>query len=312
MSLLHVARERRSVLRFSTVTAVAGLTALVTLTACGGSGGDSPTAPPPPPPPAAVSSVALDHSTASILIGGTVLITATPTDAQGSALSGRTVTWSSNDSTIASVGSSGLVTGKGAGTTSINATSEGKRASATVTVTPAPVASVVVTPANATLLVDVIDTTGLGSTTLSASPRDANGNALTGRTITWSSSDTTVAIVSSAGLVKARAAGAATIKATSEGQTGSSAITVVRPAVSQLVITPATSTIPVGGTVSLLLIPRDAQGHDLASRFIFGTNNSPNVLTVNGLQVTGKAAGTGTVTYMSENASTTVSVTVTP
>src|SRR5213079_1846668 len=60
-------------------------------------------------------------------------------------------------------------------------------------------------------------------------PKDASGNALTGRTITWSSSDNSVATVSSSGLVSGVVAGSATITATSEGQSGPSAITVTPP-----------------------------------------------------------------------------------
>src|SRR5207249_9948799 len=59
--------------------------------------------------------------------------------------------------------------------------------------------------------------------------KDANGNTLTGRTVTWSSDNTAVATVSGSGLVSGVAAGAATITATSEAKTGTSAITVTAP-----------------------------------------------------------------------------------
>src|SRR2546426_9878228 len=82
-----------------------------------------------------------------------------------------------------------------------------------VTVTFVPVASVTVNPASASVQV--------GQTVqLSATPRDANGNALPGRTVTWASTNTTVATVNGQGLVTAKAVGAATITATGEGQSG--------------------------------------------------------------------------------------------
>jgi hypothetical protein len=56
-------------------------------------------------------------------------------DASGNILTGRTITWSSANSGIATVGSSGLVTGKAAGTTTVSATADGVSGSATVTVT---------------------------------------------------------------------------------------------------------------------------------------------------------------------------------
>src|SRR5207237_7859115 len=61
---------------------------------------------------------------------------------------------------------------------------------------------------------------------LSVTTKDSAGNVLTGRTITWVSSSTTVAIISVSGLVTAKAAGSATMTATREGKSGSSAITV--------------------------------------------------------------------------------------
>jgi len=82
-----------------------------------------------------------------------------------------------------------------------------------------PVATVTVSPASPSVQV--------GQTAqLTATLKDANGNTLTGRTVTWTSSDTTIAKVSATGLVTARAAGLATVTATSEGKSGTSAVTV--------------------------------------------------------------------------------------
>src|SRR5437588_1545446 len=82
-----------------------------------------------------------------------------------------------------------------------------------------PVATVTVAPATASVQVGL-------TVQLTATTKDANGNTLTGRTVTWSSGNTGVATVSSSGLVTGVAAGSATITATSEGQSGTSAITV--------------------------------------------------------------------------------------
>src|SRR2546428_10482062 len=61
---------------------------------------------------------------------------------------------------------------------------------------------------------------------LTATPLDAKGNPLSGRIVTWASSAPGVAIVSTGGLVTGVATGSATITATSEGKSGSAAITV--------------------------------------------------------------------------------------
>src|SRR5207245_300831 len=99
------------------------------------------------------------------------------------------------------------------------ATSEGQSGTASITVAGAPVASVTVTPPSASV--------PAGQTVqLTATLKDANGNVLTGRTVTWASNNTTVATVNSNGLVTTKVAGSATITATSEGQSGTAAITV--------------------------------------------------------------------------------------
>lgn len=61
---------------------------------------------------------------------------------------------------------------------------------------------------------------------LTATLTDADGNVLSGRTVTWASSNLAVATVTGAGLVTAVAAGSATITATSEGQSGTVDLTV--------------------------------------------------------------------------------------
>src|SRR5207247_754712 len=127
--------------------------------------------------------------------------------------------WSSSNNNIATVNGSGLVTGVTAGSVTITATSEGQSGTASITVAGAPVASVTVTPPSASV--------PAGQTVqLTATLKDANGNVLTGRSVTWASNNTTVATVNSSGLVTTKVAGSATITATSEGQSGTAGVTV--------------------------------------------------------------------------------------
>src|SRR5256885_1782055 len=88
-----------------------------------------------------VASVAVSPATASVQVGGTVQLTATPKDSTGSALSGRTVTWASGNAAVATVSGSGLVSAVAAGSATITATSEGKSGTASVTVTGGSVAA---------------------------------------------------------------------------------------------------------------------------------------------------------------------------
>jgi uncharacterized protein YjdB len=212
---------------------------------------------------APVASVDVTPLTASVAAGDTVRLTATPRDALGQALAGRTVTWTSSSDAVATVSTSGLVTGVAEGTVTITATSEGQNGTATVTVTVPPVAMVEVDPAAATLQVD-------DTQQLTAVPRDAGGIPLVGRSVTWSSSNALVASVTNTGLVTAHALGTATITATSEGQEGTSVITVTNtppppdntaPLLENLTLEPDTADVSGGvDTVTITLHVTDATG----------------------------------------------------
>src|SRR3989440_216943 len=173
-------------------------------------------------PPAAVASVDLPPPSATVHARPTVPLRATPQDGNGAALSGRAVTWSSSNISVATVSSSGLVSGVTPGSATITATSEGKSGTSSITVTDIPVATVSVSPPTASIQP--------GQTVqLTATLKDASGNTLSGRTVTWSSNNTSVATVSSSGLVSGVTPGSATITATSEGKTGTAGITVTAP-----------------------------------------------------------------------------------
>lgn len=104
---------------------------------------------PPIPPPAApvtVAALAFATAAAALAANGTRQLTATPTDAQGAALAGRTVTYASSAPGVATVSSAGLVSALAAGSATITATCEGQRATCTVTVSAAPVATPTPTP----------------------------------------------------------------------------------------------------------------------------------------------------------------------
>jgi len=64
--------------------------------------------------------------------------------------------------------------------------------------------------------------------TLTATLHDANGNVLTGRVISWTTTDSDKATVSSNGVVTGVAQGTATIRATSEGKFDTSSVTVTK------------------------------------------------------------------------------------
>src|SRR6185503_275017 len=140
---------------------------------------------------------------------------------------------------------------------------------------------------------------------------DANGNPLTGRTVTWSTSNAAVAAVSGNGLVTGGAAGTATITASSEGQNGTAAMTVSVVPVASVSVSPASATVLVGQTVQLTATAKDANGSPLPGRAVTWASSAPGVASVSasGL-VMGVAAGTATLTATSEGKSGTATVTV--
>ena len=189
-------------------------------------GGSNPPPPPPPPPPPApvVTTVSVSPSTASVQVGATTSLNATVKDQNGIAMTGQTVTWSSDKTGTATVNSSGVVSGVAAGSATITAASSGKSGTATITVTAAPppapvVTTVTVSPTSVSVQVGA-------TSNLAATVKDQNGNAMAGQTVTWSSNNTSFATVSSSGVVTGVAAGSATITATSSGKSGTSAVTV--------------------------------------------------------------------------------------
>jgi len=260
-----------------------------------------------------VAAVAVIPGSAALDVGASKAFTAVATDANGNTLAGRPVTWASANTSIATVSTAGLVTGTGAGTTNITATAEGRTGTAQVVVTattpppPIPVASVVVNPGTASLNIG-------GSVTLSATLRDANGATLSGRAITWSSSATAIATVSSTGVVNAIAPGSATITATSEGKSGSATITVLPqapPSVASVTIVPNGATIDSGQTVTLTATVRDSAGNALSGRAVSWSNNGSSVATVSQSGVvTSVALGSAPITAKSDTASASVIVTV--
>lgn len=167
--------------------------------------------------PVPVATLQLAPTSLTLVAGSTGTMVATARDASGATLGGRVITWSSSAPSVATV-ANGVVTAIAPGSATITATSEGVAANAGVTVTPVPVASLIVTP--------TLDSLAVGAMrTLVATPRDAVGNVLSGRLLTWSSSAISIATVQN-GVVTAVAPGTASIVVTSEGQSASATIVV--------------------------------------------------------------------------------------
>lgn len=154
--------------------------------------------------------------------------------AQSVVLNGRAFTWSSGNNAVATVSSSGLVTSIGPGNAAITASAEGKSGSAQLTVIAAPGGA----PVRMELSQTAVSIPSGASAQLEALAYDAQNRVTTQQPYLWSSSNTSVATVSTLGLVTGLAAGTSTIRVTS----GSA---------SAQVTTSVTSSVPLGNTINV-------------------------------------------------------------
>lgn len=172
---------------------------------------------PPSEPTCSVSAVSLTPTTATVIPGASTQLAAVVTASNCNPT--PATTWSSSAPNVATVSPAGTVTGVAAGSAIITATASTASATASITVAPPPVATLVITPTTGTTKVGQ-------AVTLSVVTKDAQGNTLTGRSITWASLAPTVATVTQTGVVTGVSEGTATITASAEGKTGSAAVTV--------------------------------------------------------------------------------------
>lgn len=135
---------------------------------------------------APVVTISMDSTTASVVTGSSVQLTAITRDSANSVLTGRALTWKSSNTAVATVSNTGLVTGRAGGSVTITATTQGKTASATVTVVSGTTLTVKLLPDTASVLVG-------GNVTINTTVLDAAGNEVEGKKVTWKSSDTTKA-----------------------------------------------------------------------------------------------------------------------
>lgn len=106
----------------------AGFTTIAfTLIACGGSGSSG-------PPQQKTPTLSIQIANEPVMSGTTVQASATITDASGHASAASDVTWSTSDGGVALIDVSGLITGRRAGSTIIQATAGGLTAQHTMSV----------------------------------------------------------------------------------------------------------------------------------------------------------------------------------
>ncbi len=257
--------------------------ALVLLLACDGSVAD------PPPAPELVLSIAAD----TVVEHGTLQLSAMIR--RGTATSPASgVSWSSSDTGVAKIAEDGVLRGVWPGYATVTASAEGVTGLRVMRVYAARVSSVTIAP-------DSILLDRTAPRTAVATPRDASGNALLGRTVIWSAADTNVAIVSGTGLVSARQVGATTLGARIDSVTGIARIIVRPPPIATLEVRPPNSDIVVGESFPFIALPRDALGELLNDRRIVWSSSDTTVLSVTDAGLArGRALGAATISAATE------------
>ncbi len=258
-----------------------------------------------PIPAPRIVGLTISPNRSDLHVGDTLALTATPRVAGGTS-AGGTVSWSSSDPAIATVTDAGQVTARAPGAVTITGTCEAVRATAEITVTRVPVASVGVEPVEPTLHEGE-------SLQLVAHLRDRNGAAADDREVRWRAVPGQVVDVTGTGRVTARREGVVEVFAESEGVSGSTRIQVLPRPVAAVRLTPAEGSLSVGETLSLSVEVTDAAGGKLERRSVAWRSSAESVATVSDRGVvTGQADGTAEITAECEGHRAVARVKVTP
>jgi uncharacterized protein YjdB len=244
-----------------------------------------------------VASVSVSPSTTSIAVSATTQLNAVAKDAAGGTLTAA-ITWVSMAPTIASVSTTGLVTATATGSATIEARAIGAGAngvdvigSATVTVTPpvqAAVNSVVVTSPRSWIVP--------GDTMhLTVVLRDGQNNVLTGRTITFSTNNSKVAVDAAGIVTGVGPSGGVDITATSEGKTGKVHIDAMDGVVSISVAGPQGNALDLvlarGQKKRYTATVLDGNGNGVSGVTISISSNNPGIVTLQKTTMITNSAG---------------------
>jgi uncharacterized protein YjdB len=270
---------------------------------------------------AVLTSITVAPATLSLAKGTSQGLTATGTysDATTQDLTAQ-VSWTSSDNTIAAVsngsGTQGRVTAVAVGSASVTATLSGVMSgSASVTVTAAVLNSIAVTPPNPSLAKGT-------QAQLAASGTYSDGTVqdLTAQ-VSWTSSDSTVAAVSSTAGTQGRVTGAgigtATVSATLSGVTGSTTVTVTSAVLTSIALTPPNPSLAKGTALQLVATGTysDGTNQDLTAQVGWSSSDNTVVVVSNSVGSQGRATGAGvgsatvSATLSGVTGSTTVTVT---
>jgi hypothetical protein len=232
---------------------------------------------------AQVRRVQVAPSSAVLAAGETRRFSAAAFDRFGNALNERSVSWRSQDESIVTIDSSGLVQGVAPGSTQIVANIEGERGRATVRVEQQTVTGVEITPASTPQLSQgsAVQLTAIplsnGNRICPESEASQNRAMPCGYQVTWLSGSGSIATVTDEGTVVAQNPGTAKIFAIIEGQQDNVSVTVQAPNQN----TPPTAdagngqTVTVGSSVTLDGSSSSDSGQGFVSSYQWSFKSTP-------------------------------------
>lgn len=232
-------------------------------------------------------------------LGSSLQIEVTATDAGGSTVPGIAPGYASSDSLVVSIDSTGTILARSLGTAIVRATFGELADSVVVHVTQVS-ATVEITPAP-----DSIFMTALGDTvTISAEVSDSSGTAIPDAPLLFRSSDSSVAVVDSAGAIEAVDNGHTYVVAES-GSLRDSVEVIVRQQAATVEVTPALDSIwALGAGPDLLVEALDARGHAMPTDSVAWASSDTSILVVDEEgRTTALADGTVIVTAALHSAS---------
>lgn len=228
----------------------------------------------------------------------------------------RIATWSSSDSKVVSLVTSGFRAGRASadqvGTSTIRATYGSESHTTLATVTDAELISVVITPAMASVV------QGMKYQFTAAGIYSDNSQHDITNLVSWQTSDTRLASITSSGLAKGEQQGSVNIIANYQGKQAKAKLDISAPVIARLVIVPNATELPVGTSIYYQAIAYDSTGKEyLVSnsadwRMVDQTIAHVDNTAANGGFVTSLAVGTSQIEINFAGLTQTAVVVVTP
>ena len=259
---------------------------------------------------AALTSILISPAAPTLALGQSQQLTATGIFNDGSKQDvTQSVTWTSAQSSIASINPAGLAWGRQTGSTQLIATSSaGITASTTITIAPAIVVSIAVSPQSVSLPSGEAQQLNAVATFSDGSQQNVTNSAA------WSIAPSGIASVNPSGMLTAQALGTGTITAWLGSASGSDTLTVSMSVMMSIAVSPQIASIPKGQAQQLTAVAffSDGSQQNITASAIWSAS-PPSIATVSATgAVKAQAVGSATITASSNSMSGSGVLTVSP